>query len=190
MKFKNEALSVIVAGQTDVPAILSLVNSAYRGAEARKGWTHEADLLEGDMRIDADTLVRMIGEKNSAILVAKQDGMIVGCVHVKQQGGRQYLGLLSVHPEVQGRGMGKRLLQAAEDHARQHGAATIYMTVISVRQPLIEWYERHGYKANGRSVPFEVDPRFGVPTQPLHFIELEKTVSPVDSPDTGDTRTA
>jgi GNAT superfamily N-acetyltransferase len=82
--------------------------------------------------------------------------------------------MLTVNPELQGWGIGKRLLSAAEAHARQVGCIAITMTVISVRSELIAWYERHGYRATGETEPFPTDPAFGLPKQPLHFIVMEK----------------
>jgi hypothetical protein len=51
------------------------------------------------------------------------------------------------------------------------------MTVISVRDTLIAWYERHGYKKTGETKPFPTDSKFGVSNQPLEFIVLEKPLA-------------
>jgi hypothetical protein len=48
------------------------------------------------------------------------------------------------------------------------------MTVITVREELISWYERNGYHKTGRVLPFPVDERYGVPTQHLEMLVLEK----------------
>ena len=40
---------------SDVPQLVSLVNSAYRGDESRAGWTTEAELLAGQ-RTDPESL--------------------------------------------------------------------------------------------------------------------------------------
>ena len=50
------------------------------------------------------------------------------------------------------------------------------MRVISVRHELIAWYERKGYRKTGETEPFPTDNRFGIPTQPLEFIIMEKEV--------------
>jgi len=82
--------------------------------------------------------------------------------------------MFSVSPSAQGKGIGKKLLAAADDYAREHNCASIFMTVITVREELIAWYERNGYRKTGKVVPFPVDERYGIPTQPLEMLVLEK----------------
>src|ERR1700755_2615416 len=89
-------------------------------------------------------------------------GIIEGCVFLEKKGAKLYLGMLTVSPEIQARGIGKQLLQAATDFARQQHCTAIFMTVISVRDTLIAWYERHGYKKTGETKPFPIDTKFGV----------------------------
>jgi ribosomal protein S18 acetylase RimI-like enzyme len=85
--------------------------------------------------------------------------------------------MLTVTPELQGAGIGKELLKAAEQHARANGCRKVTMTVISVREELINWYERHGYNVTGEKQPFPTDPKFGLPRRPLEFIVLEKAIN-------------
>jgi ribosomal protein S18 acetylase RimI-like enzyme len=107
----------------------------------------------------------------------KEDNELLGCVELRKEAGRLYLGMLSVRPATQGRGVGKALLKAAEGHARVEGCETIFMTVISGREELINWYLRHGYRLTGERKPFVVpDVRWGIPKQPLEFVVLEKEV--------------
>ena len=72
-----------------------------------------------------------------------------------------YLGLLCIDPALQTGGLGKQLLAAAEDLARDtFGATVMEMTVIDVRRRLIEFYERRGYRVSGekRDFPIPLDP--------------------------------
>jgi ribosomal protein S18 acetylase RimI-like enzyme len=86
--------------------------------------------------------------------------------------------MLSVSPTAQGKGIGKRLLTAAEDHARSKSIRSIFMTVISVRNELIDWYVRHGYRLTGERKPFVMpDERWGIPKQSLEFVVLEKNIA-------------
>lgn len=85
--------------------------------------------------------------------------------------------MLTVSPALQARGIGRQLMAAAEEHARKLGASCIFMRVISVRAELIDWYLRQGYMDTGRREPFVVDARFGVPSQPLEFLVLEKRLA-------------
>ena len=82
--------------------------------------------------------------------------------------------MFSVSPLAQGKGIGKELLIAADHHAKKQNCSTIYMTVITVREELIAWYERNGYQKTGKVLPFPVDERYGIPTQPLEMLVLEK----------------
>ena len=104
------------------------------------------------------------------------DGALQGCVFLKKTEAQLYLGMLTVSPGLQGSGIGKTLLEASEQYAREQGCQKIVMTVISVRQELIAWYERKGYRTTGEKSPFPKDPRFGIPKQELEFVVMEKEV--------------
>jgi ribosomal protein S18 acetylase RimI-like enzyme len=161
---------------TDASALNQLVNSAYRGDSSRQGWTTEADLLDGT-RIDETAMRDLIEKPGTVILTYREAGELLGCVELRLQDGKLYLGMLSVKPDTQGKGIGKKLMQAAEDYARQQNITTIFMTVISVRQELIDWYIRHGYKLTGERKPFVVpDTRWGIPKTQLEFVVLEKSL--------------
>lgn len=167
------------AAPDDVPALRVLIESAYRGDAARAGWTHEADLLEGQ-RTDEAELRDILADASRVILLAEVDGALTGCVQVADQGqGLAYLGLLTVDPARQAGGLGRLLIEAAEAEAAARFAATrMEMTVIRQRAELIAWYERRGYRLTGETRPFPLDdPRFGLPrTRDLAFVVLEKTL--------------
>jgi ribosomal protein S18 acetylase RimI-like enzyme len=101
-------------------------------------------------------------------------GELVGCVYLHRHQDEMYLGMLTVSPEKQALGIGKRLLQASEEYAQQQGCTGIVMTVISVRDELISWYERRGYYKTSEKQPFPSDPRFGIPKQSLEFVVMKK----------------
>lgn len=162
----------------DVPALHGLIERAYRGDSARAGWTHEADLL-GGQRTDLDALSAMLMDPEQQLLVARSGAALVGCVALRRVAAdRCYLGLLTVEPTWQASGLGRRLLDAAEDAARDRGAACVEMTVIARRTELVAWYERRGYGLTGARRPFPMDdPRFGLPkTGDLEFVVLEKRI--------------
>ncbi|MBX2899564.1 MAG: GNAT family N-acetyltransferase [Cyclobacteriaceae bacterium] len=160
----------------DVPELNQLVNAAYRGDSSRKGWTTEADLLDGT-RIDEAGIRDLIEKPGTVILTYREGGELLGCVELRLQDGKLYLGMLSVKPDTQGKGIGKKLMHAAEDYALQHQVPAIFMTVISVRKELIDWYVRHGYQLTGARKPFLMpDARWGIPKQTLEFVVLEKKI--------------
>ena len=161
----------------DAAELNVLVNSAYRGESSRQGWTTEADLLDGT-RIDAAAIEELIQTPAITILKYMEGKEILACVELKKENEKLYLGMLTVKPNLQGKGIGKILLKAAEEEARNQKCNSIFMTVISVRQELIDWYVRHGFNATGEKKPFAFnDPRFGQPKRPLEFIVLEKQLS-------------
>ncbi len=158
----------------DAPELNTLVNSAYRGDSSRQGWTTEADLLDGT-RIDANGIAELIQTQGTTLLKYVEAGEILGCVELKKNEGKLYLGMLTVRPNLQGKGIGKELLKAAEAEGKKQSCASIFMTVISVRKELIDWYVRHGYQLTGEHKPFAfTDPRFGQPKMKLEFVVLEK----------------
>ena len=165
------------AHPADIPSILPLVNSAFRGDSARRGWTHESDLIAGTQRTDAADLLNMLQTPGAVMLLYRNDaGDLEGCVFLQKKERGLYLGMLTVAPDLQGGGIGKKLLAAADEHARLLGCPCIYMSVISVRSELIAWYERHGYRLTGETQPFIVPEAFGTPTQSLEFVFLEKPI--------------
>lgn len=159
----------------DIAEVQALVNAAYRGDASRAGWTTEADLIAGHQRIDAASLQAMLQHDNETVLLLRNDdGALEGCVYLQQQPQGMYLGMLSVWPQQQAQGTGKRLMQAAEDFARSKQVHRIFMSVITVRTELIAWYQRRGYSDTGERKPFPNNPVFGTPLQPLEFMILEK----------------
>ena len=169
-------MPITKATQTDVPELNVLVNSAYRGESSKKGWTTEADLLDG-LRIDEETLNRYFEDPNIIILKNTDEaGQITGCVYLEVRKPKLYVGMFSVSPLLQGKGVGRDLLVAAEAYAKQLNCQTLVMTVISIRTELISWYERRGYKATGETEPFHDGTKFGIPKQPIELTVLEKEV--------------
>ena len=169
--------TILPAGPDDVPALNELVNSAYRGDSSKRGWTTEADLLDG-IRTSDDSLREMIAKPNATILKYLLNDELIGCVYLEKKEDSLYLGMLSVSPELQAGGVGRSLLEQAEVYARERGCRTITMTVIPQRTELIAWYERRGYGQTGETRPFPMDdPRFGLPKVPLSFIVLKKVLS-------------
>jgi GNAT superfamily N-acetyltransferase len=156
----------------DIPHLHPVIERAYRGDDARVGWTHEADLVSG-ARTDAATLTALVTDPASRLLIAWEGDKPLGCVNVADRGdGLAYLGLLCIEPARQGTGLGKQLMAAAEACARADFAATrMEMTVIDRRVELIDWYRRHGYVPSGEARPFPIplDPplRMTVLVKPL-----------------------
>ncbi len=170
-------MAILQATTEDIPALERLLNSAYRGEESKKGWTTEADLLKGDLRTDASTLHSLATTPGAVFLkYVSDDNKTEGCVFLHKKENKLYLGMLSVAPSAQAKGIGKQLMTEAENYAKTKHCTSIFMKVISVRDELVAWYERKGYRKTGETEPFPTDNRFGVPAQQLEFIIMEKSI--------------
>jgi ribosomal protein S18 acetylase RimI-like enzyme len=167
------------AVEADYPAIVDLVNLAFRGFGPAASWNIESGIIEGK-RLNESLLREDLAAKPGAHLLTHRDeadDALLGTVWLyPEKDNAWYLGLLTVRPDLQNRQLGRRLLSAAEDFAKGHGAACIRMTVVNVRDALIAWYERRGYTLTGETQPFPYgDERFGKPLRDdLHFVVLEK----------------
>jgi ribosomal protein S18 acetylase RimI-like enzyme len=176
-----EPLRFRFAQTDDVPALLALVHSAYRGEASRAGWTTEADLLDGQ-RTDVRELNALVRGAGTRILLAfDAGGLLVGSVMLAQaEDSVVNVGMLAVNPQLQKRGVGRALLHELEAAVQREQLGTrLQMTVIVQRSELIAWYERRGYHDTGETRPFPYgDQRFGLPRRPdLEFTVLEKRLS-------------
>lgn len=173
------------ATAADVSALNQLVNSAYRGDSSRRGWTTEADLLDG-IRTDEAALYQMLQNPAVTLLKYETAGQLTGCVYLEKKGDALYLGMLTVSPDAQTNGLGKQLMTAAEALAVEQHCQRMTMTVLPMRHELIAFYERRGYRKTGETQPFpSADPRFGLPKQPLVFVVMEKKLITAPDADTG-----
>ncbi|MFE5142469.1 GNAT family N-acetyltransferase [Streptomyces fagopyri] len=152
------------ATDADADVLVALIESAYRGDSSRAGWTTEADILQGQ-RTDPEGVLAVIKAPDSRLLTVERDGAVVACCQLEHRGDHAYFGMFAVSPALQGGGLGKVILAEAERYARETwDVMEMHMTVISVRDDLIAWYERRGYRRTGRMTPFPYgDERFGVP---------------------------
>ena len=194
--FRNATLA-------DVPAVVFLVESAYRGEVSRAGWTTEADLLDGQRTDDIEVSV-IISGAHSRIRLAEQRAVseqlrhptnaatpaqeralphapaLVGCVRIEHAGDAGYIGMVSVLPTMQSAGIGRKLLNEAERVIRDElRLPCARMTVIGQRDTLIAWYQRRGYSLTGKQEKFPYgQPRAGMPRRDdLYFEVLEKRLA-------------
>lgn len=158
-RLPDPALRIRLGSDDDVAALTRLINAAF---------VVEQVVFEGD-RVD-ELGVRAYMSGGTFLVGADADGL-AGCVYVETQHGRSYLGLLSVQPARQGTGIGRRLVAAAENLARESGARVMDLRVISARgEQLLPFYQRLGY-AFVRTEAFPPD----FPTKaPSHYILMSK----------------
>jgi ribosomal protein S18 acetylase RimI-like enzyme len=164
------------ATPSDLPEIVELTNIAFRG---NTGWTIETKYIEGQ-RIDRQMLEENFAAQPEGLQLTWRDeieGTLLGSVWLEpHQGGDWYMGLLAVRPDMQGRQLGRQMVDACEQLVRERGAGRIVISVVNVRPKLIAWYERRGYVKTGETKPFPYDdPRVGSPLRnDLEFLVLAK----------------
>lgn len=169
------------AAEADYAEIIALVNLAFRGIGTSASWNIEAGILEGQ-RLDESLLREDLAAKPAAFLLTHrhaENGMLLGTVWLEPgKDGVWGLGLLTVRPDLQNKQLGRALLTAAEDFAKNRGARRIRMAVLNVRKILIAWYERRGYTLTRETQPFPYgDDRFGRPLRDdLYFVVLERDI--------------
>jgi ribosomal protein S18 acetylase RimI-like enzyme len=151
--------SVRRAGAADAAALADLVNRAY---------AIEAFFVEGD-RTNADEIARMM--QTGAFVVLEQPGALAAAVYVEARG---YFGMLSVSPELQGAGLGRRLVGIAEGLCEAACATTMSLRIINLREELGRWYRSLGYREVG-TAPYE----HRTTKRPCHFVEMAKPLRPV-----------
>ena len=173
-------LAVRPAAPADAPAVVHLVQDAYRGEGGEGRWTTEAHLVRGHRTTLAEVEANIAAD-HSVVLVTEDAGGLLACCHLKALGGdppRAYFGMFAVRPGHQGAGVGRAMVANSEDWARdQWGAAVMEMQVIDGRDELLAWYDRLGYRRTERTIPFPLDNEDDMPlVAGLHFVVLEKAL--------------
>lgn len=172
-------MELSIATVKDLDSVADLVNQAYRGLSA-PDWTTEAGLIDGP-RTNRRDLADMINNGASTLLMAvdRDSGRLSGCVTLSPlDNGEWYLSMLAVSPHAQSAGLGKAIMVGAEKFARDGGARRMKISVINVREKLIEWYERRGFVKTGHREPFPYDdPDVGKPLRDdLALVTLTKSL--------------
>lgn len=169
------------ARAADAPAIVTLIERAYRGTDAAGKWTSEADLLTGP-RTNREEILDLIAREDSRFVLAEGDGALKGCCLVqglsREPGAAlnaAYFGMFAIEPDTHGAGLGKTVIAEAERRVQAlWGANQMVMTVINLRHELIAWYERRGYRQTGATLPFPFNETTGEVHRNFHLVEMRK----------------
>jgi len=170
--------------QTDVPVLVDLIERAYRSPETAGSWVSEAHLLKGPRTSDAE-ITGLIALPESRFLVAELDGRIAGCCLLQKtkavdgqkgkMGEAAYFGMFAIDPSIHSSGLGKIILAEAERQVQAlWSVKSMVMTVINLRDKLIEYYQRRGYRLTGAIVPFPFSETSGEVTRDFHLVEMRK----------------
>ena len=154
-----EPVEFRIARPEEAPAVAGIINAAFRKAES---------FFVERNRIDLET-VRSLMEKGN-FLVAGESPSLAGCVYVEIRGMRAYLGLLSVDPAQQNRGLGSLLMKAAEGYCARAGCNFVDLQIVNLRQELPSFYRSRGYVEQG-TAPFPAEIKTKIP---CHFIRMSK----------------
>jgi ribosomal protein S18 acetylase RimI-like enzyme len=170
------ATSIRRARPSDTAVLTDLVNRAY---------AVEASFVDGQ-RTSFDEIAALI--RAGGFLVLEYEGGICAAVRFQAPGERAglpasaaYFGMLSVLPELQGMGLGRRLVQVAEAMAEATGATTMRLQMINLREELSRWYKSLGYREVG-TAPYTARTL----KRPCHFIEMAKPLAPAAARYEGD----
>ena len=157
-----DQFNIRVASITDAKKITDLINRAFSVVE--QFFVDGDRITEEEVRDDLH---------KGTFLLSEADGAIDGCVYVEANRNRAYLGLLSVTPGLQHKGLGSVLLNAAEDYCRKLGCDFMDIKVVNLRTDLPSFYNKRGYVEIGTSAfPPEVETKL-----PCHFIDMTKKLS-------------
>ena len=156
----HDAITLRTAGAADVPAIVALLNAAF---------AMEWDFINRDRTSIPE--ITQYQKTGTFFVVDGDEGTLGACMYLEQRGERLYLGMLAVNPAQQGRGLGRRMMAAAERHAASLGCRAIDIRIVDRRTELPPFYRKLGFVDDGAE-PF-VDPLL---TKPAHFIRMAKEV--------------
>jgi len=153
-------MDIRFAEEPDLPNLMALINKAF---------LVETFFIQGNRLSPEDTLAYF---KKGHFLLAEENNALASVIYVELRGDRSYFGLLSVNPDRQKSGLGRRLIAAAEEFAREMGAHHMDITVVNLRTELPPFYRKLGYTEDGTEpVRAEMVPRL---LQPCHFIKMTK----------------
>jgi ribosomal protein S18 acetylase RimI-like enzyme len=166
------------ARPADAPALAALIERAYRGPVAARGWTNEAELLTGP-RSSPEEVERLILTPGTRFLAARSGDRLIGCALLQKDRDGAYFGMFAIDPDAQGGGLGKAIMARCEAAVGELWSARfLRLTVISLRHELIAWYERRGFRQSGRREPFPFDTATGALRRDFDLVELRKELRP------------
>ena len=152
-----------LASSKDIPDLVALINSAYRPISSEAGWTHESGLIDGE-RINDSQLAGLLERERSTVLIGLSKSEIIACVNINEEAGAIYIAMLTVKPAYQNVGLGKEMLQLAEEYAEnQYESVVFNLFVISERKELFDFYLRRGYKSTDITSDYPANAGVGNP---------------------------
>lgn len=148
-RYRSKSMMEIRVAQTsDAEAIARVINDAFRVAESF--------FITRD-RTSPEKVRDMLDR--GKFLLARDAAGIAGCVYVELRGERGYFGLLAVDPARQRRGLGRELIDAAEEYVRGAGCGFMDIRIVNLRNELPPFYRSLGYFETGAEPSRRAKPR-------------------------------
>ncbi len=158
---RSLSASVRRAQPGDLVAVTRLINRAH---------AVEAFFVDGE-RVDLGE-VAALRERGHFLVLDGDAGELAAAVYVRIDDARGSIGLLSVAPDHQGRGLGRRLVAVAEALCAAVGCVDVELAIVNLRQELGPWYRSQGYREVG-TAPFDLRPA----KQACHFVRMQKALA-------------
>jgi|SRR5579863_5464309 len=145
-KFEDEQISITdgadsvtirLATRADFPAIIPVVNLAY-----------EIETFIIGPRVNPEAIEEM-SQKGDFLVAQDPSGKIIASVYVETKADPAYFGVLAVDPAWQGKNLGRRMIEAAENYARTKDRKIMTLTVVNLRTELPPFYRKFGYIETG-----------------------------------------
>ena len=161
----------------DIKEVILVINEAYRGEKRDNAWTTESHLLSG-IRVNEDMMKEILEEKNTKTYIAKSENKIVGTIQAKHESENIHIGLFAIDTKYQASGIGKKLLEFAENSSSKFWGKSIFiMEVISSRTELMQYYIRRGYQNTNSFIEFPKSEHWTPNTkEELKLLVLKKTI--------------
>jgi GNAT superfamily N-acetyltransferase len=143
-----------LASAADMPAMIPVVNAAFAIETFLDGTRTDEERMAEMMRKGEFLIAEEVAEE-IADRVAKGEGAesnpgrMVAAVYTELRGERGYFGMLSVDPSRQGTGLGRVMVEAAENYCREYGCQHVDIIVLSLRPDLPPFYRKLGYIQTG-----------------------------------------
>lgn len=155
------------ASSDDIPALVRLINLAYRV---------EDFFVNGDRTNAKDIGERMMAPHACFVVADVQDsGDIGAAAWVEVLGDRGHLAMLSVDPALQGKGLGRLIVTAVEDHCRLAGCHALDLEIVNLRLELPPYYAKLGFASIG-TAPFPDSRKL---SRDAHLVVMSKPLKSV-----------
>ncbi len=123
-----------LATAAEADEIARIINAAFE---------IEREFRQGERTSPAE--IRKLMNRET-FLVVEQMGRLIGVVEVRIEGTIGYFGMLAVDPSARRAGVGRALVEAAENHCRGAGCTIMTLSTGEDRTELIPYYEKMGYR--------------------------------------------